>query len=507
MRLKRLLESSGEKTPSDHGEAEIRGIAYDSRKVEPGFLFVALRGHALDGHAFIGNAVENGAAAVVGEDIGRIESGVPAVKVRDSRAALSRLAAAFYGRPFEGMRIIGITGTNGKTTTSYFLESIFRAGGGEPGVIGTIEYRFGNTRLPAPVTTPESLDLMRILREMADSGVTHAVMEVSSHALDQERVRGCPFDMAVFTNISRDHLDYHASMADYFRAKSRLFTGLADQAPNRPAVAVINTDDPKGRELVRLTRAEIVTYGLSQDCHVRADRIEADRDGLRARLLTPEGSVPIRASLVGRFNVYNILGAAASALKMGIDLETIARGIASLPGVPGRMQRVAGRGDVDMVIDYAHTPEALTKALEALRPLTRGRLMTVFGCGGDRDRGKRRDMGLAAGTLSDVVFVTSDNPRTEDPDAIMSGIEAGVREAGLEKIAFPPSNGSAVSGYVMEPDRAAAIHGAVSTARGEDLILIAGKGHEDYQIIGTEKRHFDDREAAERAVQALGGNA
>jgi UDP-N-acetylmuramoyl-L-alanyl-D-glutamate--2,6-diaminopimelate ligase len=296
-------------------------------------------------------------------------------------------------------------------------------------------------------------------------------------------------------------------MADYFKAKGRLFTGLSNQGTNRPATAIINTDDPKGRELIHLTRAETVTYGLSSDCDIRSDRIEIRRDGLRARLLTPEGTAPIRSSLVGRFNVYNIMAAAASALRVGIDLDAIAGGIEMLPGVPGRMQRVAGPGDVDMVIDYAHTPEALTKALEALRPLTRGRLITVFGCGGDRDRGKRRDMGLAAGSLSDLVFVTSDNPRTEDPDAIMSLIETGVRESGLEEIVFPPSNGTAASGYVMEPDRAAAICKAVSVARGEDLILIAGKGHENYQIVGTEKRHFDDREAAEQAVRDMGEKA
>jgi UDP-N-acetylmuramoyl-L-alanyl-D-glutamate--2,6-diaminopimelate ligase len=505
MNLSALLQTVGECHVTGHREREIAGLAYDSREVRPGFVFVALRGHALDGHKFIRSALKNGAVGVVAEDVKGVDADVTLVRVPDSREALSRMAVTFYRRPFEAMDVVGITGTNGKTTTSYLMESILLAAGAKSGVIGTINYRFGGTIRPAPVTTPESLDLMRVLREMADGGVTHVVMEVSSHALDQQRTRGCPFRIAVFTNLSRDHLDYHGTMEAYFEAKSRLFRGLAREVAGHPAAAVINRDDPRGGDLVGLTRAETVTYGLAADCLVRAVGVRADREGISATLMTHRGPIPVRSSLIGRFNVYNIMAAASAALCLGIDPGTIAEGVARLPGVPGRLQRLETGNGPAVVVDYAHTPDALLKALEAVKPLSGGRLMTVFGCGGDRDPGKRAEMGRAAAELSDLLIITSDNPRTEDPGAIIAEIEKGVRETGLERLGSPPSQGSGASGYWVTPDRAEAIRTAVSAAVAGDLVLIAGKGHEDYQLIGNEKRHFDDREVA--AAAAAGGPA
>lgn len=499
MQLSQILNSI---TPYDlegSPDPDIVGLTYDSRQVKPGVLFVALRGYSQDGHAFIKNAIQNGAAAVVGESFegeNDTHPNVTKIQVPDSRRALSGLAANFYGRPFEGMNLTGITGTNGKTTTSYLLESILHAAGLQPGVIGTINYRSPDQTWDASVTTPESLELMQILRKMADSGVSDVVMEVSSHALEQGRVEDCPFRVAVFTNISRDHLDYHSSMEEYFRAKSLLFQKLRGKAK-----AVINWDDPKGKDLANLTDSPIVTYGLGKDCDVRATEVRSTRDGLKAKLTTPAGEINIKSSLIGDFNIYNILAASAAALCMDIEPGTIESGISQIKGVPGRLELVENRRSLSIVVDYAHTPDALTKALEAIESLAEGgRLITVFGCGGDRDKGKRREMGFAAGNLSDLVVVTSDNPRTEDPEAIITQIEKGVIASGMKKLEALPSHGVAGSGYILDPDRGRAIRKTIEAANKRDIILIAGKGHEDYQIIGKDKRHFDDREVAADAA-------
>lgn len=425
------------------------------------------------------------------------------IQVESTRVALSGLAVTFYGEPFKGMSLTGITGTNGKTTTAYLLESVLLASGAKPGVIGTINYRFSGNWLRADVTTPESLDLMRVLREMADAQVTHVVMEVSSHALDQGRVRDCPFRVAVFTNISRDHLDYHGSMEAYWEAKSRLFRGLGNRRAEEDARAVINGDDPQGRTLIGVTDAEVVTYGLGEDCHVRAEALEATREGLRARLVTPAGEREVRSPLLGAFNIYNILAAAAAALSLDTALDRIAEGIERLEKIPGRLEPVDNERDLAIRVDYAHTPDALMKVLESLRPLIRGRLITVFGCGGDRDKGKRREMGRVAARYSHLLLITSDNPRTEDPKAIISQIEQGVIEEGLEPLPGFNRPGTDTRGYQVEPDRTRAIRRAVRLATGDDLVLIAGKGHEDYQIVGRERRPFDDRKAAEAAVRGI----
>ena len=476
---------------------EIAGIAYDSRQVKPGDLFVAIRGHHSDGHEFVDRAVEKGAGAVAVEKLTGLEAKVSTVLVRDSRNALSKLALAFYGNPFKHVTLIGITGTSGKTTTTYLLESMVRAAGGKPGVIGTVNYRYSGTRIPAPVTTPESLDLIRLSREMVDHGVSHIIMEVSSHALDQGRTRDCPFNVAVFTNLSRDHLDYHKTMDEYFAAKSRLFKGLQADPSGRMPAAVINLDDPRGRDLMAMTQATVLTYGLGKECRIRADSIQTDKDGLSFLLRTPSGQGLVRSPLIGDFNVYNILGAAGAGLALNLPLEAVVRGIEALPAIPGRLERVENRKGLTLVVDYSHKPDALLKAMTSLKPYVKGRLITVFGCGGDRDRGKRYDMGRLAGEHSDVAFITSDNPRSEDPLSIVKEIEKGMLDSGLKK---GGGNSHPGKGYFLEVDRRQAIRKAVAMADETDVVLIAGKGHEDYQVIGSEKRPFSDQEEAARAA-------
>jgi UDP-N-acetylmuramoyl-L-alanyl-D-glutamate--2,6-diaminopimelate ligase len=503
MRLGELLKGVSTLEVTGDAQLEISGVSYDSRSVRPGDLFVALRGLQRDGHEFIPEAIQKGAAAVVvesGQHSGEVPPRVSRIRVHGSRQALSKLAANFYDDPSQRMNVIGITGTNGKTTTSFLLESILLQAGVRPGVIGTVNYRFPGHRCPAPVTTPESLDLMRSLRKMADGGVTDVVMEVSSHALDQGRVDDCRFRVAVFTNLSRDHLDYHQSMDAYFRAKSCLFRALGRANPDSPARAVINMDDPRGVELAAVVRVPVLGFGLGHACQVRADEVHASHRGLRATVVTPAGAMEVRSPLIGRFNLYNVLAAAGAAISLGMDLETIRKGIESLEKIPGRLEMVPNERGLAIVVDYAHTPDALQKVLEALRPLAEGRLITVFGCGGDRDRGKRIEMGRVAGARSDVVLITSDNPRTEDPLGIISQIEPGVKETGMRPLTTSRPTDETVSGYSREPDRRLAIQKAVQMARATDWVLIAGKGHEDYQIIGTTRRPFDDREVAAQAA-------
>jgi UDP-N-acetylmuramoyl-L-alanyl-D-glutamate--2,6-diaminopimelate ligase len=423
------------------------------------------------------------------------------IRVTDSRKALSRLAIEYYERPFQGLNMIGITGTNGKTTTSFLLEQILSGSGKNPGVLGTINYRFSGKTFPASVTTPESLDLMQLLREMADHGTSDAIMEVSSHALDQGRVEGCPFRVAIFTNLTRDHLDYHHTMDAYFEAKSRLFQNLSKER-HKQATAVINLDDPRGRAMAAQTQGDVVFFGLNPASDFQATSIKEGPSGLEAVLSTPLGKRSIRSSLLGRVNIYNILAAAAAAVALGVDLEGVVEGIASLKTVPGRLEAVPNRRGLTVVVDYAHTPDALLKTIEALKPLAAGLFITVFGCGGDRDQGKRFQMGEVAGANSDMVLITSDNPRTEDPLFIIHQIEKGVRKGGLRQLE-PALLQQRGGGYCIESDRRQAIRQAVGIARDGDLVLVAGKGHEDYQIIGSEKRPFDDREEARRALEEM----
>jgi UDP-N-acetylmuramoyl-L-alanyl-D-glutamate--2,6-diaminopimelate ligase len=479
----------------------VTGVAYHSREVTPGGLFVALKGCRTDGHLYLTASLNQGARVVVTEQELAPPPGVTVVRVPQARLALAHISAAFYGHPSREMTLVGITGTNGKTSTTYLLEAILTAAGCRVGVVGTVNYRVGESTWPAPVTTPESLDLQRLLREMRSRGVTHVFLEVSSHALDLKRVDGAVFAAAVFTNLSQDHLDYHRDLNEYFAAKSRLFLEiLANGRPSRKGLAVLNLDDPRGLELRDALRAPALTYGLHPDSQVRPLSYRYRQDGLSASLTTPGGEVKINSRLVGPFNLANILAAAATALGLGIDPETVARGIAALPGVPGRLERFGPPAGPGVFVDYAHTPAAITQALAALQTLSFSRLITVFGCGGDRDRSKRPLMGQAAAEKSQLVIVTSDNPRTEDPLAIIQEIEPGLETSGLPRI-NPVAAQAGETGYLVVPDRREAIRLAVALARPGEAVLVAGKGHENYQIWGAERRHFDDREEVAEALR------
>jgi UDP-N-acetylmuramoyl-L-alanyl-D-glutamate--2,6-diaminopimelate ligase len=417
---------------------------------------------------------------------------------------MAAMAVNFYRRPAESLRLIGVTGTNGKTTTTLLLESILRVDGAAVGVIGTLAYRWGQQHLPAAVTTPESLDLQELFHAMREDRVSHVLMEVSSHALALGRVTGVQFDAGIFTNLSQDHLDFHHNLEDYFAAKALLFSRHLNGAGRvRTPVAVINRDDPYGERLCHGTRAEIWRYGIRQrDAEVNVRRFQCDAAGIRAELTTPSGSLELRSALLGRLNLYNVLAAATTALALGIAQKAIVDGVARVGSVDGRLEPVAtGRG-FDVLVDYAHTPDALEKSLQCVRELTRGRLLVVFGCGGDRDRGKRPLMGGTAAAHADVVIVTSDNPRTEDPGVIIAEIEAGLQAAGAVRDRGEGSTVTAATRrYTVEPDRRQAIGLALSWARPGDLVLIAGKGHETYQIVGNSVLPFDDREAVRQYLQ------
>jgi len=475
---------------------EIRSLDYDSRRTESGGLFFAIQGEKADGHAFIPRALARGAVAVVSERSSptgptqNLPSAPPWVRVPRIRRALSEASRAFYGHPELALRLVGVTGTNGKTTTAYLLESIFRAAGATSGMFGTIEYHVGEKTLPAANTTPESLDLVANLAQLVREKASLVVMEVSSHALAQERIWGLPFDTAIFTNLTRDHLDYHQNMEEYFHAKRRLFEGVG--APP-PRLAVINSDDAWGVRLLDLSFSRLLMFGMRSEASVRPKALSRDLSRLRATLLTPEGPLEVESPLTGRPNLMNILAAVAAAQGLGIDGETIRQGIRALRFVPGRFERVEAGQPFLVVVDYAHTDDALRNVLTTARELTRGRLIVVFGCGGDRDRSKRPLMGEAAGSLADIVVLTSDNPRSEDPLAIINDALVGVQKTGRP--------------CTLEVDRAAAIHRALVQAREEDTVVIAGKGHETYQVFKDKTVPFDDREVARHVLQSVGYNA
>jgi UDP-N-acetylmuramoyl-L-alanyl-D-glutamate--2,6-diaminopimelate ligase len=510
MRLGELMQAGEVEEIQGDPNRAVAGLAYDSRQVEKDFVFFAVPGTRTDGHEFIGDALERGAAAVVVERETASPIKGACVRVRSVRRAMGTWAARFYEYPSRRVALVGVTGTNGKTTVSYLLESIFRAAGMAAGVVGTVNYRYRDRALPAPHTTPESIDLQRLLAEMAAAGVDGVAMEVSSHALELERVRGLDFDAAIFTNLTRDHLDFHGDMERYFASKSRFFTDYLPSSCKKKKSAVIHGGDPKGRELLqRIERLGVrsVSYGHAPEWDVHPVEVKGDLDGLRGKIRMGDRSVEFSSPLVGDVNLENILAAAATGYALGLEPEAISGGIARLATVPGRLEKVeSGRG-FSVLVDYAHTPDALERALGLLKPLTKGRLIAVFGCGGDRDRGKRPLMGEAAARLSDVAVLTSDNPRTEEPLKILEEIEVGVRQTSMKKLQrFKPEtrNPKPETGvYFVEPDRRAAIRLALELARPGDLVLIAGKGHEDYQILGAKKIHFDDREVAREELARL----
>ncbi len=481
------LQSAPEAPPP----GDVSAVRYDSRIAGPGSVFVALRGQHLDGAAFAADAIARGAAAVVAEQPAPEGAGVPWFVVRDARLALAQIAAAFYGHPSGAMRVVGITGTNGKTTTAFLVASIFEAAGVRCGILGTVSYRIGSSVRTATQTTPEAPELQALLREMADAGCGACAMEVSSHALALRRVESTTFAAGVFTNLTRDHLDFHGDMESYFQAKRHLFELLPRSAP-----ALINLDDPRGATLVDAV-ARPVTYAVNQSADITPGPLSLSLGGLAFDVRTPRGTLHLRSSLVGRPNVYNILAAVATTTALDVPFDAIERGVASLAGVPGRFELVSSAGDaVTVVVDYAHTDDALRQLLETGRRLSGGRLITVFGCGGDRDRAKRPLMGAVAGRLSDLIVITSDNPRSEDPARIIDDIARGLTPDTRRRDAGPAS----AQRVLTIVDRRAAIETAIRLARPGDLVLIAGKGHEKVQIIGTRKAPFDDAAVAREAL-------
>jgi len=458
----------------------VTGVAYASGSVRPGDAFFCISGFRHDGHAFAAEAVERGAAVVVAtREVPGLAS--PLVVVGDTREALAVASSRLFGEPSQRLEVAGITGTNGKTTTTYLLDSILRTSGRVTGVIGTIETRLGAERLPASRTTPESRDLQELLARMADAGVSAVSMEVSSHAIDLHRVDAVHFGVAAFTNLSQDHLDYHATLEEYFSVKARLLEAVGEGR------RVVNVDDAHGLRLAEQIPV-VWTVGTSAGATVRADDLVPGPLGTVFDLVTPAGSAHVALPLAGDFNVSNALVAAGCALALGVDLETVARGLTDAPQVPGRLERIEAGQDFTVLVDYAHTPDGLAKTITAVRTITPGRVITVFGCGGDRDPDKRPLMGRAAGELSDIAVLTSDNPRTEDPVGIIMQVQDGLA--------------STASEHHVEIDRRAAIALALRLARTGDAVLIAGKGHEDYQVFSDRTVHFDDREVAREELSA-----
>jgi UDP-N-acetylmuramoyl-L-alanyl-D-glutamate--2,6-diaminopimelate ligase len=497
MRLSAVIAGTGARGALGDDPVVVR-VTGDSRQVVPGSIFFALPGRDADGHDFAAEAVRRGAVAVVAE---RPVDCAPALLflAPSSRRAMALAAAAIHGNPGRELRLAGVTGTNGKTTVTYLLESCALAAGVPVGVIGTITHRFPGVERPATHTTPESTAIQALLEEMCTAGARLAILEVSSHALAQERVAGLRFAVAGFTNLTRDHLDYHGDLEGYFAAKRRLF--VEHLAPD--GTAVVNARDPWGARLADQLGPgrQVWRYGTRDEDAVRPEELRASLEGVSATLRSPRGPVTLRSPLVGAHNVENLLCAAGMALALGLPAEAVARGLAASRGAPGRLERIDGPG-FPVFVDYAHTDDALARAQEALRALGPRRLLTVFGCGGDRDQGKRPLMGEAAGRGSELTVVTSDNPRSEDPAAIIEAIVPGLERAGRRRLDDAAAR-AGQDGYLVEPDRRAALELAVACAREGDAVLVAGKGHEPYQLVAGERRPFDDREETRRALARL----
>lgn len=472
-------------------QATITGIQIDSRTVKEGDLFICLTGSAKDGHDYAQQAIDNGATALVTEKHLDIE--VPQLIVKDSRVAMAIIADHFYDYPSQELKVIGVTGTNGKTTTTYLLEKILTDHGHKTGLMGTIEMKIGGQIYPVTNTTQDAANLQKYFRQMKNEGESYCVMEVSSHALEMGRVKGVHFRSALFTNLTQDHLDYHGTMEHYRDAKGLLFSRLGNSySPTEEgrSYAVLNADDPASRHFAKLTSAQVITYGIEHEADVRAQNIRVTSTGTEFSLKTFKGDQPVSLKLIGKFNVYNALGAIAASLLENIPLDTIIASLAETESVQGRMEVVDEGQPFLVLVDYAHTPDGLENALSTISEFAEGQIFSVFGCGGDRDRAKRPMMGEIAARYSDFVFVTSDNPRSESPEAILDDIEPGLLDAGLT-----------ADQYEKISDREEAIRRAIQKAGPKDVILIAGKGHETYQIINGTTRHFDDREAARQAIR------
>lgn len=464
---------------------KVKGISSDSRKVKDGFVFVAIKGANDNGERFIRQALRNGAGLVISQGKGvkiNVSSGRVMIKVNDPRTVLAMLAAEFYAYPSRDIKTVGVTGTNGKTTITYLLESILKKSGFNPAVVGTVNYRFGGRVLDSFNTTPGPVEMQSLMNAMRKRAVDYLAMEVSSHALSQRRVSGIDFHSAIFTNLTLDHLDYHKNMRNYFLAKAELFRTLGMRS-----FAVFNNDDPYAKELCNLTRARKVTYALNRNADFKAKNIKLSVNGSRFSIDTPGNKINIVSSLIGAHNVYNILASYAWAFTEGLDCNIIKKGIEEFSCVPGRLERVKHKSGPAVFVDYAHTPDALKNVISSLRQIKKGNIIVVFGCGGERDRSKRPKMGRLATELSDYVFITSDNPRSEDPLKIINEIKCGIRK----------------NNYSIFVDRKEAIEKALSMAKRADMILIAGKGHENYQIFKDGKIFFDDKEVAERCLERM----
>jgi UDP-N-acetylmuramoyl-L-alanyl-D-glutamate--2,6-diaminopimelate ligase len=484
MELQTLLSHLHDFTDIPDVKASIASIEMDSREVKPGSLFVCVKGYTVDGHDFAQKAVEMGAVAVLAEKPMSLD--VPVILVKSTKRAMAVLADAFYGQPTQKMRLIGVTGTNGKTTVTHLMEKVFQAANQKTGLIGTIEMRIGDETFDVKNTTPESLTLQKTFHQMAEAKVDTAVMEVSSHALDLGRVHGCDFDVAVFTNLTQDHLDYHHTMEDYRRAKGLLFAQLGNRYDHqKPKFAVLNADDAATEEFIKSTAATVVTYGIDRKSDVMAQNITITNSGTTFDLVTPHEIKKVKMKLIGKFSVYNVLAAIAACLVSDIPLSLIIEEIGRIEGVPGRFEVVDEGQDFTVIVDYAHTPDSLENVLNTVKQFAKGNIYVIVGCGGDRDRTKRPIMAGIAAALSTTAIFTSDNPRSEDPNQILKDMTVGLQS----------------TNHVSIIDRKEAIAYAVQQAKADDVILIAGKGHETYQIIGNEVLDFDDRETARNLIR------
>lgn len=491
--LRDLVDLLPKAAPEGDLDIEITGIAHDSRKVKPGMLFVCIPGARVDGHAYVRQALQNGAAAILAQRKIAFSESATVIQVEDVRDAALRMVPYFYDYPSRRMRLVGITGTNGKTTTSYLIRSILREAGFKVGVIGTIQILMEDEAMPIHNTTPDVIDLQEILFQMAQRGMEYVVMEVSSHALALQRVAGCEFDAAVFTNMTQDHLDFHKTFENYLNAKARLFDLLtAPGSVKQGKTAVVNVDDAAAKNILSHVKCRSFTYGIQNDADLQAEKIEVLASGACFTACSVSGKLDLMLKITGIFNVYNVMAAIGAAFAEGVAPETVKRALEAFESVPGRFELVDEGQDFSVIIDYAHTPDGLENILKTARQITDRRIITVFGCGGDRDQTKRPIMGRIAAALSDVIIATSDNPRTEDPEFILSQVEAGVLEGLNEEKA-----------HEKITDRRQAIERAIEIARSGDIVMIAGKGHEDYQILKDRTIHFDDREVAREALRRL----
>jgi len=504
MRLTRLIEGLNIINLTGDVSADVTDVCFSANQCLPGSLFVAIQGLKNDGHDFIDEAIACGAAFVVYEKNRLFPSTVTSIKVSDSRRALGMIAKNYFGNPSGRLKLIAVLGTNGKTTTTYLLESILQEAGYPCGVLGTVNYRYNNKTFAAPNTTPESYEMQKILRAMADDGITHVIAEVSSHAVDLKRVDDCDFDLGIFTNLTRDHLDYHLTMENYFQAKKRFFSEILTKSQKAyPQKMIVNADDSWGKRMMKDLSFPAMTYGMGNDCAIRPAHYELSLEGIKAEVSLAGDTVLIKSPLIGKFNLFNILAAAGAAFILQIPIPMIKKGIEKLSSVPGRLEPVISSEGFNVFVDYAHTDDALRRVLQNLTELKKRKIITVFGCGGNRDKGKRPLMGETAVAYSDFAIVTSDNPRLEDPMDIIAEIETGIDQMKVKKIE-PGSmkfNGDGHF-YTVIPDRRKAIETAIGVAEKEDIILIAGKGHEDYQILGAEKISFDDRVVAKQFLEA-----